>query len=72
VQFLYTAEAQTIFAQHGLRAVDAAVAQATAAQYPPVTDLFTIEYFGGWDRATPDYFGDAGVYTQAASQVQAP
>jgi sulfate transport system substrate-binding protein len=72
VQFLYTPEAQTIFAQHGLRSVDAAVAQATAAQYPPVDDLFTIEFFGGWDKATPDYFGDAGIYTQAIGQVQAP
>lgn len=72
VQFLYTPEAQMIFAQHGLRSVDPTVAQATAAQYPPVADLFTIEFFGGWDKATPDYFGEAGVYTQAAAQAQAP
>lgn len=72
VQFLYTAEAQQIFAQYGLRSIDAAVAQATAAQYPPVADLFTIDFFGGWSKATPDYFGDAGLYTQAAAQAQAP
>ena len=42
VQFLFTPEAQAVFARHGLRAIDAGVAQATAAQYPPVADLFTI------------------------------
>ena len=48
VAFLFTQEAQEIFAKHGLRSVDAEVAAATAAQYPPVGDLFDIDYFGGW------------------------
>ncbi|MBP7691866.1 MAG: sulfate ABC transporter substrate-binding protein [Anaerolineales bacterium] len=72
VQFLFTPEAQAVFARHGLRAIDAGVAQATAAQYPPVADLFTIEFFGGWSQATPQYFGEAGLYTQAIAQAQAP
>ncbi len=72
VDFLFTPEAQTIFAQHGLRSIDASVAQATAAQYPPVADLFTIEFFGGWGQATPKYFGDDGVYTHAIAEIQAP
>jgi len=35
-----------------------------------VEDLFTIEDFGGWSKATPDYFGDTGIYNQVVSQVQ--
>jgi sulfate transport system substrate-binding protein len=70
VDFLFSAEAQEIFAKHGLRSIDPDVAKATASQYPAVEDLFTIEYFGGWDKATPDFFGENGIYYQTVSQVQ--
>ena len=70
VDFLFTREAQEIFARHGLRSVDPEVAKATASQYPAVEDLFTIEYFGGWDQATPDFFGENGIYAQTVSKVQ--
>jgi sulfate transport system substrate-binding protein len=70
VEFLFTPEAQEIFARHGLRVVDPGVAEATAAEYPPVDDLFTIQYFGGWAQATPDIFGEQGVFTHALLEVQ--
>lgn len=70
VQFLFTEQAQQIFAEHGLRSVNPKVAQATAAQYPPVEDLFTVEYFGGWEAATPAIFGDDGVFSRALLEVQ--
>jgi sulfate transport system substrate-binding protein len=71
VAFLFTKEAQEIFARHGLRSVDPEVADATTEQYPPVTDLFTIDaQFGGWAEATPRYFSDTGIYTQAIIDVQ--
>jgi sulfate transport system substrate-binding protein len=46
------------------------VAAATASQYPPVEDLFTIEAFGGWDEATPKFFGEDGIYTTVIAEVQ--
>lgn len=70
VKFLYTEEAQTVFAKYGLRSLDKEVAQATAAQYPAVEDLWTVQEFGGWAKATPDFFGDSGVYTKAIAEVQ--
>jgi sulfate transport system substrate-binding protein len=70
VEFLFTPEAQQIFAKYGLRSVDPDVAKATSNQYPPVEDLFTIEYFGGWDQATPEFFGEQGIYAQTISKVQ--
>lgn len=70
VQFLLSQPAQEIFARYGLRSVDPAVAEATAEQYPPVEDLFTIDYFGGWEAATPAIFGDDGMFTQALVDVQ--
>jgi sulfate transport system substrate-binding protein len=51
VAFLFTPEAQEVFARHGLRSPDAGVAASTASLYPPVPDLFTItDQFGGWSR----------------------
>jgi sulfate transport system substrate-binding protein len=64
VEFLFSRQAQEIFANHGLRSPDPAVARATADRYPPVADLFTIAYFGGWAEATPRFFGEGGLYTQ--------
>src|SRR6266511_1657657 len=71
VQFLFTKEAQEVFAKHGLRSLDTEVAAATQDQYPAVTDLFTIgDQFKGWEEATPKYFGDDSIYTKAIVEVQ--
>jgi sulfate transport system substrate-binding protein len=70
VEFLFSKQAQEIFARHGLRSVDPEVAKATASQYPQVEDQFTIDYFGGWEKATPEFFGDDGIYNQTVANVQ--
>lgn len=68
--YLLTPEVQRIFAKHGLRPVDPTVAEEVAADYPPVTDLFTIEEFGGWSNVTNPFFGADGVYTRIIAEVQ--
>ena len=70
VEFLLTPEAQQVFAKHGLRSPDPEVAKATAEQYPPIEDLFTISDFGGWKEATPTFFGDTGIFYQVLAEVQ--
>jgi sulfate transport system substrate-binding protein len=71
VAFLFTPEAQEVFARHGLRSPDAGVAASTASLFPPVPDLFTItDQFGGWESATPRFFGDQGIFTLAIIEVQ--
>jgi len=69
VQFLYTKEAQDIFAQHGLRVVNPESRSAFSALYPQVDDQFTIEYFGGWDTVMVDYFSQEGIYNTVILQV---
>ncbi|MEP7290337.1 MAG: sulfate ABC transporter substrate-binding protein [Chloroflexota bacterium] len=83
IQFLYTPEAQAIFAAHGFRppvlaaAGDAATPEASAegaldpAVFPTISDLFTIADFGGWGEVTPLYFGDDGIYNQVIAEIQA-
>jgi sulfate transport system substrate-binding protein len=70
VDFLFSKDAQEIFAKHGLRSPDPEVAKATAATYPPVADLFTIDEFSGWKEATPTFFGDDGIFYKIFAQVQ--
>jgi sulfate/thiosulfate transport system substrate-binding protein len=59
-----------VFAKHGLRSPDPQVALATEEQYPPVEDLFTIEYFGGWGEVTDFFFGIGGIYDQVIIEWQ--
>ncbi|MEX2161323.1 MAG: sulfate ABC transporter substrate-binding protein [Anaerolineales bacterium] len=70
VEFLASKEAQEAFARHGLRSVDQDVAATTADQYPPLTDIFTIEFFGGWTQAIQDFFSETGIFNQAIQEVQ--
>ena len=70
VDFLFTKDAQEIFAKHGLRSPDPEVAKTTVDQYPPIADLFTIDEFGGWKEATPTFFGDDGIFYKIFAQVQ--
>ncbi|MBN1264802.1 MAG: sulfate ABC transporter substrate-binding protein [Anaerolineales bacterium] len=70
VAFLFTTEAQRVFAQYGLRSIDPTVAEATADLYPPVEDLFTVEYFDGWESITPAFFGQEGIYTTTVARIE--
>lgn len=69
IEFLYTREAQDIYARHGLRVVNPESATAAASSFPEVEDLFTIDYFGGWDTVMVDYFGQEGIFNTVIQQV---
>ncbi len=67
--FLFTKQAQQVFAEYGFRSIDPAVS--AARQYPAVQDLFTIKELGGWSTVTTNFFGADGIYTKLIEQVQA-
>jgi sulfate/thiosulfate-binding protein len=54
VDFLYTDEAQRIFAGKGYRPV--VEGTAGADKFPTPADLFEITKFGGWDKVNTDFF----------------
>jgi len=56
LDFLWTPEAQTVFAKHGYRPVVASVAKKYASQFPKPKTLFTIDDLGGWDKVMTDFF----------------
>jgi sulfate transport system substrate-binding protein len=71
VQFLTTEPAQRIFAETGLRPVDASVAAAFKEKYPDVPDLFTIADMGGWPIVTERLFAPNGVFERAVARRSA-
>ena len=54
--FLWTPQAQTVFAQHGFRPVVSSVAKKLAKTFPRPAQLFTINLFGGWTVANKVFF----------------
>ena len=70
INFLWTEEAQRAYAKYGLRPLDQKVAQEVKAQFPPVEDLWRIDYLGGWNRVTTEIYGPQGVYTRVIEELQ--
>lgn len=64
LEYLWGAEAQCAYAEFGLRPVDPEVDVGVRNRYPPVEDLWSIDYLGGWQEAIRTVFGPEGVYTR--------
>ncbi len=64
VEFLWSAEAQRAYATYGLRPVDPEVARAVEPPFPPVEDLWRIDYLGGWERVIEQLYGREGIFTR--------
>ena len=58
VKFLYTDQAQKIFAAAGYRPV--VKADLSTTQFPTPPGLFTIASLGGWAKVNSEYFGTSG------------
>ncbi|MCA2012013.1 sulfate ABC transporter substrate-binding protein [Cereibacter sphaeroides] len=64
LEYLYSPEAQALALRHYYRAWDTSAATPEdIARFPDLT-LVTIEDFGGWETAQPEFFGDGGVFDQ--------
>lgn len=69
VNFLLEKEAQRAYAKYGLRPLDSEVAKEVQAQYPPVEDLWRIDFLGGWATVGKDIYGPQGVYTKVFEEL---
>jgi sulfate/thiosulfate transport system substrate-binding protein len=72
VEFLYTPEAQAVFAKHGFRPVIESVVkdEAFKDKYPVITDLFTVEEFDGWSSIRKNLFGEEGKITKLIAEIK--
>src|SRR5215510_14602850 len=69
IDFLWTRDAQRVFARYGLRPVETAAAQEVAAQFQPAGDVWKIDFLGGWKNVSQDVFGPNGVYTKSFEEL---
>ncbi|MBA8899428.1 MULTISPECIES: sulfate ABC transporter substrate-binding protein [unclassified Phyllobacterium] len=66
LQYLYSAEGQTIAAKHFYRPAEPKLVPADILKKLPELKLVTIDdpIFGGWAKAQPYHFGDGGTFDQ--------
>ncbi len=64
VEYLYSNEAQTLFAKHGFRPVNETLAAQMEDRYPQPPELFTIDYLGGWDGVKDTLYSKRGIWYQ--------
>jgi sulfate/thiosulfate transport system substrate-binding protein len=69
INFLWTRDAQRVFAKYGLRPVEPATAQEVGAQFQPADDVWKIDFLGGWKKVSQDIFGPNGVYTKSFEEL---
>jgi sulfate/thiosulfate transport system substrate-binding protein len=67
-EYLFTEEAQEIFAEAGFRPVNPTVLEKTEDNFAPVKQLFTVQAFGGWRDINKTFFGDGGIWDRLFSQ----
>jgi len=60
--YLFTPEAQEIFADEGFRPTDPGVWQTVSNRFAPVKTFFTVADFGGWKAVNQRFFGDGGLW----------
>lgn len=70
LDFLYTPEAQRLWAKAGFRPVDEAIAKETTADLPATDTVFDIGFFGGWPAAQEKFFDEPdGIAVKASQQA---
>ena len=72
VQFLFTPAAQREFAKVGFRPVVPEVVAEFADTYPQISNLFTIEDFGGWSQVSPKFFADGAIFDDIQANIARP
>lgn len=64
LQYLYSDEAQRLIGESGYRPTDEQILQEFSDTYDLSIKLWTIDDFGGWDKAYEDYFDDGAQFDQ--------
>ena len=72
LNYLYSAEGQTLAAKHHYRPSKPELVPADELQKLPELKLVTIDdpIFGGWAKAQPYHFGDGGIFDQIYKPAQ--
>ena len=69
IDFLWSQDAQRAYGRYGLRPVDETVLREVQAQFPPVEDLWKIDFLGGWKTVGTEIYGPQGIYTKMFDEL---
>ncbi|OWR28177.1 sulfate ABC transporter substrate-binding protein [Saccharibacillus sp. O23] len=69
VDFLWSQQAQKVFAENGFRPVNDAVYKEFASDYPVPPGLFDIKYLGGWKEVRESLYSKRGVWYQVLAGI---
>jgi sulfate transport system substrate-binding protein len=72
LDYLYTPDAQQLFADDGYRPVVQSVFDQNKDKFPTPSGLFTIDQFGGWDKVADPFFGDNGSVIKIEGELGNP
>lgn len=70
VKYLFTPEAQRVFASVGFRPADPGTAKLYLDKYPAPKKLFTIQDLGGWDVIQKKFFDDGAIFDKIISSIR--
>lgn len=60
--YLFSDEAQEIFAEEGFRPTSPTVWARVKDRFAPVKTFFSVKDFGGWSQVNKQFFGDGGIW----------
>ena len=66
--YLFTDEAQQIFAQEGFRPTNPSVWQRVKERFAPVKTFFSVKDFGGWTAVNKTFFDNGGLWDRLFAQ----
>ncbi|WP_246369681.1 sulfate ABC transporter substrate-binding protein [Saccharibacillus deserti] len=69
LDFLWSEQAQRVFAENGFRPTDPAVYAEFQADYPEPPGLFDIDYLGGWSEVREKLYSKRGVWYEVLAGV---
>lgn len=67
LNFLWSPEAQKVFAESGFRPVDQTVAKEYANKFTTPAGLFDTNYLGGWTKLGNELYNDGGIWDQVVA-----
>ena len=66
--YLFTEEAQQIFAEEGFRPTNPSVWQRVKDRFAPVKTFFSVKDFGGWEAVNKTFFDNGGLWDRLFAQ----
>jgi sulfate transport system substrate-binding protein len=68
--YLFSEEAQTIFAEEGFRPTSPGVWARVKDRFAPVKRFFSVQDFGGWNQVNKEFFGDGGLWDRLFAKTR--